>query len=33
MLAGPFGLVEGLLQRLASDGYQLPVSTLVAGER
>jgi len=31
MLAGPFGLVEGMLQRLASDGYALPVSTLVGG--
>lgn len=30
MLSGPFGLVEGLLQRLAADGYRLPVSTLVA---
>ena len=32
MLAGPFGLVEGLLQRLSNDGYRLPVSTLVGGE-
>jgi uncharacterized protein (DUF1786 family) len=29
MLAGPFGLVEGLLQVLAAEGYRLPVSTLV----
>lgn len=32
MLAGPFGLVEGLLHRLTSDGYSLPVTTLVAGK-
>lgn len=31
MLAGPFGLVEGLLQRLTKDGYALPVATLVGG--
>jgi uncharacterized protein (DUF1786 family) len=31
MLAGPFGLVEGLLQVLESEGYRLPVSTLVGG--
>jgi uncharacterized protein (DUF1786 family) len=30
MLAGPFGLVEGFVQRLARDGYSLPVSTLVS---
>jgi uncharacterized protein (DUF1786 family) len=29
MLAGPFGLVEGMIQRLLAAGYQLPVSTLV----
>ncbi len=31
MLAGPFGLVEGLLQQLTSDGYTLPVTSLVGG--
>jgi uncharacterized protein (DUF1786 family) len=30
MLAGPFGLVEGMLQRLAADGFRLPRASLVA---
>jgi uncharacterized protein (DUF1786 family) len=30
MLAGPFGLVEGALQRLATEGARLPYTTLVA---
>jgi hypothetical protein len=29
MLAGPYGLVEGALGLLASEGYDLPVTTLV----
>jgi uncharacterized protein (DUF1786 family) len=29
MLAGPFGLVEGMIQHLSAAGYQLPVTTLV----
>jgi uncharacterized protein (DUF1786 family) len=29
MLAGSFGLVEGMLQRLASEGFDIPVMTLV----
>ncbi|HYI14087.1 MAG TPA: DUF1786 domain-containing protein [Thermomicrobiales bacterium] len=29
MLAGSFGLVEGMLQRLASEGFDIPVTTLV----
>ena len=33
MLAGPFGLVEGMLRRLASEGYRIPVTTLVGGGR
>jgi len=31
MLAGPFGLVEGMMRTLAREGYALPISTLVAG--
>ncbi len=29
MLAGPFGLVEGMLQRLDDEGFEVPVTTLV----
>jgi uncharacterized protein (DUF1786 family) len=29
MLAGPFGLIEGMLQRLSGEGFQVPVATLV----
>lgn len=29
MLAGPFGLVEGVLQRLTADGYRLPRASLI----
>jgi uncharacterized protein (DUF1786 family) len=31
MLSGPFGLVEGMLQRLANEGFHVPVATLVGG--
>jgi uncharacterized protein (DUF1786 family) len=30
MLAGPFGLVEGTLQLLVAEGYDLPVRTIMA---
>jgi uncharacterized protein (DUF1786 family) len=32
MLAGPFGLVEGMLQLLRAEGHDLPVTSLVAGD-